>query len=682
MATGTAASNSDVYSQAAAYLRAGLSVLPILTDGTKAPAVPSWTPYQGQLPTLNEIEEWFAGDNPPGVAVIGGRVSGHLELIDFDNQADTIFPLWCELVEAERPGLLERLNVVKTPRRPAGYHVRYRCPEVEIPGNTKLAVDPSLPKQQRTLIETRGEGGYGLAPGCPPQCHENNACYEHYRGPRLPQVQEITAQEREVLIRCSCSFNKETEGDPREKGQKARTGLSPGDDFNARGPGWAELLEPHGWVAARVAGGVTYWRRPGKEKGWSATTGKCTSKAGHELFACFSENAEPFQGASGGKPCTTYSKFAVFTYLNHGGDFSAAARELARQGYGDRPAGGKRDKKGAAGAGEKDSEGVEAGPLRLRAGTPRRTESGKLSVPVTVIKGGQAVDHIQLTSTAHGRKEAVRLLTAHAGEESRDAVERAVSAVLADAARRVEQAPGVGKPSLYSLVFDLATRAFRFAYRTPDGGLFSEARQRPVSRQEFLAWTPLPLCEEVAKMAGEGADPLAQLPLIRPARPSLMTSPPPRLASARRSSGCGPTRPCWSPCRSAPRPTGRWRAGGFPWPAGWPPRERSSPSWAGAAGRRCSPVTRPGGGSTWTKAARSAPCWPSTTPWPTRCACPCPTFTTRSPSPPWASGWVSGIRPPRAYPPAPRGARNASASWPGRSPRNCWTTRPCGRRIQ
>jgi hypothetical protein len=56
------------------------------------------------------------------------------------------------------------------------------------------------------------------------------------------------------------------------------------------------------------------------------------------LFCNFSENAYPFQGANGAKLCTSYSKFAAYTLINHNGDFGAAAKELARQGYGTRGA--------------------------------------------------------------------------------------------------------------------------------------------------------------------------------------------------------------------------------------------------------------------------------------------------------------------------------------------------------
>ena len=48
---------------------------------------------------------WFDRADPPGVAVLGGAVSGGLECIDFDVQAESIYPQWRELVEAEAPGL-------------------------------------------------------------------------------------------------------------------------------------------------------------------------------------------------------------------------------------------------------------------------------------------------------------------------------------------------------------------------------------------------------------------------------------------------------------------------------------------------------------------------------------------------------------------------------------------------
>src|SRR5262249_37002588 len=82
-------------------------------------------------------------------------------------------------------------------------------------------------------------------------------------------------------------------------------------------------------------GEVVYWKRPGKDtRGYSATTGYCKGKDGTDLLAVFSTNAHPFEGPNGSRPCTCYGRFAAFALLNHDGDFKAAARELARQGYG------------------------------------------------------------------------------------------------------------------------------------------------------------------------------------------------------------------------------------------------------------------------------------------------------------------------------------------------------------
>src|SRR5262245_57977198 len=113
--------------------------------------------------------------------------------------------------------------------------------------------------------------------------------------------------------------------------------VSPGDAFNKAGPEWDELLLPHGWELMWRRGRRAAWRRPGKTAdGLSATTGVCSNEHSGELFACFSSNAPPFEGPTSGRICSVHSKFAVYTLLNHGGDFSAAAKALYDRGFGDR----------------------------------------------------------------------------------------------------------------------------------------------------------------------------------------------------------------------------------------------------------------------------------------------------------------------------------------------------------
>jgi hypothetical protein len=123
---------------------------------------------------------------------------------------------------------------------------------------------------------------------------------------------------------CSCArfFNRKiVVSVPPPKHATNGVDLRPGDDYDQRGPDLALIL-PDGWH-----GGPENWTRPGKARGTSATWGHC-QKDGAPLFRVFTSNAPPLEAGQ------AYGKFRLYTILNHGGDYSAAAKELARQGYG------------------------------------------------------------------------------------------------------------------------------------------------------------------------------------------------------------------------------------------------------------------------------------------------------------------------------------------------------------
>jgi hypothetical protein len=320
----------DLVEIAEHLLAAGISFIPIRPDGSKAPdgkvlpfvprglngkLEPSWNPYRENLPTLDEAHEWFA-DGRRGIAVVCGRVSGGVEDLDIDDLQ--LYEPWKSAVDQEMPGLVDRLTQHRTPG--PGASVVYRCEEIA--GSTKLAVglrvDPKTGEQKpKTLIETRGEGGYFLIPGCPPTCHDTGRLYEHVAGPPLTEVPLITPLERQCLLRAAQSLNELADEviDGPITANRNGAALRPGDDFNQRGPSWEEIIGPHGWV--QVSSGR--WRRPGKDRGWSATTGYCKNSDGHEQFAVFSSNASPFEGPRNGKPCTCYNKFATYTPLESWG---------------------------------------------------------------------------------------------------------------------------------------------------------------------------------------------------------------------------------------------------------------------------------------------------------------------------------------------------------------------------
>lgn len=104
---------------------------------------------------------------------------------------------------------------------------------------------------------------------------------------------------------------------PRYEGEQR-----PGDAYNAMMQ-WQDVLPGWTWVYRR--GDKWHLRRPGKDRDVSATISLTTDR-----FYPFTDAAPPFEQNK------HYSKFEAFTLLEHGGNFSAAASFLARQGLGSR----------------------------------------------------------------------------------------------------------------------------------------------------------------------------------------------------------------------------------------------------------------------------------------------------------------------------------------------------------
>ncbi|QLA20885.1 DUF3987 domain-containing protein [Desulfolutivibrio sulfoxidireducens] len=328
--------DANCLTAALAACEAGLSVLPTRKD-TKAPLT-TWKAYQERQASQPEIERWFSAPDT-ALALVCGRVSGNLEMLDFDLKGEA-FAAWADVVKAEAPGLFERLVIERS--QSGGRHAAYRCPDMIIPGNRKLAmraihtpddaeveIDGKRFKPRRhedgflvelVLIETRGEGGYFLCAPTPG--------YELIQGDfnRLPQ---LSPMERDILIHAAKAVSEWTR--PAEvhglgRGIPQDTPRQPGQDFNDRGDVRA-LLASHGWTSCGMRGANEQWRRPGK------TTGISASLLGGRVFHCFSSNAAPFD------PDQSYSPFAVYTLLTHGGQYHAAAKALAAQGFGNAPNG-------------------------------------------------------------------------------------------------------------------------------------------------------------------------------------------------------------------------------------------------------------------------------------------------------------------------------------------------------
>ena len=103
-------SPSSMTETALKYVKSGLSVIP--TNKNKRPALQSWTPFQHNRADLIELSKWWITSDH-SIATICGKVSGNLELIDFDEKYNinnsSLFEQWRMLVEIQRPGLVGRL---------------------------------------------------------------------------------------------------------------------------------------------------------------------------------------------------------------------------------------------------------------------------------------------------------------------------------------------------------------------------------------------------------------------------------------------------------------------------------------------------------------------------------------------------------------------------------------------
>lgn len=283
------------------YLQAGLCVLPAdLRE--KRPTLKGWKSFQSHRPIELQVRQWF-GPQTDAICIITGAISGNLEVLDFDCEASQ-YAEWASHMPAD---LLDRLIMERS--QSGGRHVIYRC-ESPVCGNMKLS-QIKRPDKIDTLIETRGEGGLFLCAPTPGYDLEQGS-FEH--------IPLLTAAEREFMLEVAWSLNLymppvvDSVGPTGEPGQ-----LRPGDDFNERGD-VRVVLQRHGWTLVR-GGTNEYWRRPGKTSGWSATLKD-------RVFYVFSANAAPFDS---NRP---YSPFAVYTLLEHAGDFEAAARQLRNEGFG------------------------------------------------------------------------------------------------------------------------------------------------------------------------------------------------------------------------------------------------------------------------------------------------------------------------------------------------------------
>lgn len=300
---------SNITAKAKEYLEAQLSVIPTKED--KRPALPTWLPYQSQRLKEDEVDTLFK--TAKGIGIICGAISGNLEVIDVDTKHDETGYLWEDLktlLEDNLPDLYSSLVIAQT--KSGGYHIYYRCSSIN--GNLKL----STKLNREVLVETRGEGGYVIAPP--------TIGYKYIQGEPI-NIPTITLEERDIILSISRSFNEIDEVKPKVSTTSATTynstGLSPFEDYNQRGD-IVGLLESKGWRVINQRGDRINLLRPGSTD--SKTSGNYHT--GLKVLRVFSSSTvfNPDKG---------YSPAMVFSLLECNEDSKLAYRKLLDLGYGE-----------------------------------------------------------------------------------------------------------------------------------------------------------------------------------------------------------------------------------------------------------------------------------------------------------------------------------------------------------
>ena len=269
-----------------------------------------WDEYKTKLFPISNWHTHYR--NKGSVGVIGGKISGNLEVIDVDVKNDPQSTIYEEFIKLIPQELFQRLIIQTTPNN--GYHIIYRCKEVTIEGNQKLA----LHSDGKVIIETRGEGGYFCT------SKDNNLVLQGQFDLEglCVDIPLITQQERELLFETAQSLTRYFPILPKKDNKKESYYSEPAinqfnTDYNI-----LDLFEKHHWSVTKQDDEKVYLLRPG------------TSFATHsgyyfkdtKTFFCFSTST----GFKAEKP---HNHFQILKVLEGISDYKTSLRRLADLGF-------------------------------------------------------------------------------------------------------------------------------------------------------------------------------------------------------------------------------------------------------------------------------------------------------------------------------------------------------------
>jgi len=271
-----------------------------------------WKEQQTKRLSPEEFQRHLENPTTDNVGIVTGF--DDLEVIDIDLKVFSTTSeknnFWNDYLSLLRDAIFDfdkKFVIYKT--KNAGYHILYKTKRVG--GNQKIA---KLKDHKEAVIETRGLGGYVF------MYPENKISELSYF-----EVQYISDADWNILMKISKSFNylePKQDIEPKIKKVYAGGGLTPWEDFNNQTSVWSVISDD--FTVVRDFGDKTFIKRIGSINYHSGIIYK-----NENLLWLFSTGTiYPHE--------KQISPYVAFTYKYHNGDFSASAKDLYNQGFGDR----------------------------------------------------------------------------------------------------------------------------------------------------------------------------------------------------------------------------------------------------------------------------------------------------------------------------------------------------------
>lgn len=286
-------------------LNAGFSVIPI--GENKQPLI-RWKEYQTKQISKENLERHSKSENFKGFGIVtgfDGLECVDIELKVFQSVKDQN-AFWNEFLQMLKDHIDDfdlKFVIYKTIN--SGYHIIYKTENVG--GNVKVA---KLKGHQNAIIETRGKGGYIFV-------YANQISELDYE-----KVQTISNEDRETLFGICKYFHYVEETDQNLPKSEPISGLTPWDDYNQRQKATDVISDEFDIV--KTLSDRYALRKKGSKDPLHGYIYKDTGLT--YLFT--TATIYPHEKA--------LSPFSLYAYKYYRGNFSDAAKELYKQGYGDR----------------------------------------------------------------------------------------------------------------------------------------------------------------------------------------------------------------------------------------------------------------------------------------------------------------------------------------------------------